>query len=501
MEGKMRAPVHIVIPAISFLIACGDGSGRRGSGDEDGIHTAGIDTESDSQGEGDASATSGASGSASASASGTADDGVDDGDDDGLKFDLGDQPEACVNLECDQVQCDDPGVTTTVRGTVYDPSGQLELYNVQVYIPNAAVGPIVDDLICDQCDAELSGSPLVSAVTDTEGKFVLENVPVGANIPLVMQVGKWRRQVTIPNVQPCQDNVLADPDLTRLPRSKAEGDLPRIALTTGGCDPLFCLLRRLAIADEEFGVQGSDARIHFYRGANGSSAFDGGFGASPGASFPNAQTTLWDNGWENYDIVMLSCECSTQPTTKNGHRVKMRDYLDVGGRVFGTHYHYNWMQGDAPADLQSVATFSTEYWDNGTVTADIDMTFPKGDALADWMLFVGGSTVHGRLPVYEIRANTASLSAAAQQWIYWNHQNANRTVTFSFNAPINAPEEEQCGRKVFSDMHVSGLAGNANGNFPSACNNTALTPQEKVLIFMLFDLSACINPDSQPPPG
>jgi hypothetical protein len=496
----MRACTYVLITAASsLLVGCGGGSGGRDSGDDDGIATGGHDTLTDTDGDASGSATDSASESASASASASGTD--DDGEDGGIKFDIGQPDEACVNLECDQVVCDDPGVTTTITGTVYIPSGQLPLYNVQVYIPNAAVDPIVDDLICDQCDAELSGSPLVSAVTDTEGKFVLENAPVGADIPLVIQVGKWRRQVTIPNVQACTDNALADPDLTRLPRSRSEGDLPRIALTTGGCDPLFCLLRKLGIAEEEFGVMGSDARVHFYQGANGASAFDAGYGASPGGTFASAQATLWNNGWENYDIVMLSCECSTQPTTKNGHRVKMRDYLDVGGRVFGTHYHYNWMQGDAPADLQSVATFGSEYFDNGTVTADIDTSFPKGGALADWMLFVMGSTVHGRLPVTEIRANTASLSAAAQRWIYWNTSGADRTVNFSFNAPINAPEEEQCGRKVFSDMHVSGTAGNAYGSFPSACNDNALTPQEKVLIFMLFDLSACINPDSQPPPG
>ena len=479
----------MMLAAVAWAFGCqGDGRGRD-SADGGGIQTGGLDSASMSAGEdaGDSTATDG-----------SADAGNDEGADT-LKFDVGEMPPPCQNLECDQVVCDDPNVTTTLTGTVYDPSATLPLYNVQVYVPNAPVGPLVDDLTCDQCDAELSGSPLVSAITDTEGRFVLENVPVGANIPLVMQVGKWRRQITVPNVQACTDNVLADPNLTRLPRSRAEGDLPRIALTTGGCDPLFCLLRKLGIADEEFGVMGSDARIHFYRGVNGSSSFNAGFGASPGATFPTAGSTLWNNGWEGYDIVMLSCECSTEPSAKNGHRVKMRDYLDAGGRIFSTHYHFNWMQGDAPPDLQSVASFGQEFFDNGTVTADIDTSFPKGSALADWMLFVMGSTVHGRFPVTEIRANTATLGAAAQQWVYWNTNGADRTVYFSFNAPIGAPEEEQCGRKVFSDIHVSAAGGNANGAFPNACNNTPLTPQEKVLIFMLFDLSACIVPDGQPP--
>jgi hypothetical protein len=405
----------------------------------------------------------------------------------------------CVNLECQQVVCPMAGVTTTVSGTVFDPSGTLPLYNVVVYVPNGTVDPIPDELTCDQCSGELSGDPLVSTITDTQGRFTLEDVPVGANIPLVIQVGKWRRQITIPSVAECVDNPLTDPNTTRLPRSMAEGNLPRIALTTGQADPLFCLLRRIGIDDSEFGVAGSPARVHFYRGANGSQQYDAGFGASPGASFPTAPTTLWDTGWTNYDIVMLSCEGSEQPGPKNGHRVALRDYLNLGGRVFATHYHYNWFQGDAPPDMQSVATF-TSTQNNFDDQVDIDTTFPKGLALADWLFFVDGSSPHSHFDVVDGRRHTVTLDTnLARIWVRY----AMDTIYFSFNAPIGAPEDQQCGRMVFSDIHVSAGAGSPNNPFPSACSNNPLSEQEKVLIFMLFDLSACIIPDDDPvcPPG
>ena len=43
---------------------------------------------------------------------------------------------------------------------------------------------------CGVCDGTASGKPIASALTDASGKFVLENPPVGKDIPLVLQVGK-----------------------------------------------------------------------------------------------------------------------------------------------------------------------------------------------------------------------------------------------------------------------------------------------------------------------
>src|SRR5262249_40315107 len=155
---------------------------------------------------------------------------------------------------------------------IYDPAGKVPLYNIIVYVPNAAVDPIATGASCDKCGS-ISGSPIASAITDAQGHFTLSNVPVTDNVPLVIQVGKWRRQITIPSVASCADTVLGDADLMRLPRSQSEGDLPRIALTTGGADALECLLRKIGIADSEFTQPNGTGRVNFFSGNGGTSRY------------------------------------------------------------------------------------------------------------------------------------------------------------------------------------------------------------------------------------
>ena len=80
----------------------------------------------------------------------------------------------------------------------------------------------------------------------------MQDVPVGTNIPVVIQTGKWRRQITLPTVKACQDNVFAGADTFRLPKNQSEGHLPKIAMTRGKARQPGMPLRRIGISDTEF---------------------------------------------------------------------------------------------------------------------------------------------------------------------------------------------------------------------------------------------------------
>ncbi len=109
------------------------------------------------------------------------------------------------------------GASTTITGTVYDPAGHNPLYGIAVYVPSQAVSPISTGASCYSCGDLYSGGPIASDLTDAAGKFTIKNAPDGPNIPLVIQVGKWRKQLYVQNVSPCMDNPLPDKSL-RLPK-------------------------------------------------------------------------------------------------------------------------------------------------------------------------------------------------------------------------------------------------------------------------------------------
>jgi hypothetical protein len=407
---------------------------------------------------------------------------------------LVDAAPTCFNLQCQQVSCPGGG-TTRLSGTVYTPKGDLPLPNVTVYVPNAAVQPLPEGVICERCDELITGSPLVRTATDVEGRFYLDNMPVGQNIPVVIQSGKWRREITIPTIDECVDNPVADPDLTRLPRNKAEGNIPRIALTTGGADALECLLRKIGIADSEFTREEGDGRVNFYAGRSGASRFNASLG---GQNF-TAASTFW-NSLDNlatYDVVLHSCEGLNDDNNKSAEaKQALYDYTAMGGRVFMSHYH-NWWLRDGPEPWPTMAVPNWTNWccHSDARTVRLNTSFDKALQMAEWLQFTGASTTLGYISVINPRGTVPALDESLAE--LWATSLLPEYVQyFAFNTPLSEPEEDRCGRVVFSDLHVSGGQGRdtPGAQFPNGCTTTDLIAQEKALIYMFFDITGCIAP-------
>ena len=425
----------------------------------------------------------------------------------------------CQGIACQVAACTMPGQSpTTITGTVFAPNGTLPLYNVQVYVPNSDPGPFGSGVQCGRCDNGLPGDPIVTATTDTSGNFTLSGIPSGSKIPVVITIGKWRRQITIPTVMDCTSTALAAADTT-LPKSTTDMtpnttsvDMPMIAISTGGADALECLVRKLGIADTEIGTAGSTKHVQLFADTmsqgEGASSFQTGF---PGGSGPFTDSqSLWNTtaALSAYDITILSCEGGQYSNTKSQAALtSLENYAEAGGRIFMSHWHNIWIEGatqdgtgQVNADWKNIAKWSNGGDYNGNDTIDEDDN-PDGNAFATWMLNVMGSTTRDQVV---IQAGTGKSTVTTvdetlgQQWVYTATGGSDAQMfQFLTSPPPAQPVGDAttaCGKVVFSDMHVSGDSSSPKGGtYPNSCATSGLTPQEKALAFMFFDISACIG--------
>jgi hypothetical protein len=375
---------------------------------------------------------------------------------------------------------DMPPCLTSISGKVFAPNGTLPLYNVTVYIPQNPPGPFTDGVTCTQCTTSLPGGAVTSTKSDSEGKFILDNVPPGSDVPIIITTGKWRRQLIVPYVAKCVDTPVMDGYL-RLPKNRTEGDIPRIAIVTGGCDSLGCIFFKMGIDASEFGSSSTGPqRITWYNA-------DGGTAPGTPASAP---TALWNNLDElkKFDILINTCECSEMNTNKTAPDT-LRQYADLGGRVFGSHFHYTWARNLIPS-WGTTATWNTTGASSSPPVL-VDTSHPDGQAFSKWLTAVGASTTPGVLNLVGYpQPSEAAVNAPTTRWLYASGANP-VTHYLSFKTPIGVPMDQQCGKVVHADLHVS-EDSIVNASFPTGCT-AQLSPDEKAMVFLLFDLGSCVD--------
>jgi hypothetical protein len=363
-------------------------------------------------------------------------------------------------------------------------------------------------------------------------------------VPLVVQLGKWRRKTEI-SVTACVDNALTDPNLTRLPKNQTEGNMPHIALITGACDSMGCMLPKLGIDASEFGVQsdGYAKAINVYT--------SNAAGMTDNLSNTTLASTLWSDLalLSTYDIGIFSCECSEAADTKGtfggADFQTVTTYLDQGGRIFTTDFQYTWYRYSPDPKLGAVSATDLSTTGIGVIpgaapTGDnpllVSSSFPKGLALAQWLTAAfpanplveadGGALANNTTAGVTCDAvfdNISSLNTEPQLWSTSDSSGDSKPGTydprvFTVNTPAGLPVSEQCGKGVHVDAHITqssqgladyvgcdgdaGAVGSA-GCYPSTCTNP-LEEDQAMFAFLFFDLSSCIQDEGAapvPPPA
>jgi hypothetical protein len=255
------------------------------------------------------------------------------------------------------------------------------------------------------------------------------------------------------------------------------------------------LIRRLGVSDSEFTSDAGSGAIQLFNA--------GGFDHVGSAALSPA-TALWgsEDKLKNYDIVLNACQCSQEGSEKTQPMMdNMKAYADIGGRIFNSHYANVWIGGDSSAPTKAPMVWKdiATWYDNLDALGSSDVidqvNTPKGMSFATWMTNVGGSTAAGTVAIDpDSFRNTAQTldRTKAEQWVYWDSGAGMFPQNFQFTTPNEAAQDQRCGKVVFSDMHVGGDQMPA-GTFPDACATGPLSPQEKAIAFMFFDIASCVN--------
>jgi hypothetical protein len=214
-----------------------------------------------------------------------------------------------------------------------------------------------------------------------------------------------------------------------------------------------------------------------------------------------------------YDLVLFPCEGAEFQQSATD---LVAQYVNHGGRLFTTHYSYDWLTYAGSPFNVVTKTLVNGTWDknqtdfplsDSTVSsASLITSFPKGAAFAQWLVAAGATSAPGTLGIHQLRHDVDDVDPMyAQAWATDAMPDGKPGVAhLTFNTPVDATCNidtgcSYCGRVVYSDFHVAQSEASPLAPFPAACQSGPMTDQEKALAFMLFDLSSCVQSDGQPP--
>jgi hypothetical protein len=423
------------------------------------------------------------------------------------------QPAACTGLQCAVVPNCDGTNNTVLSGTLYDPAGRNPLPDALVYIPIDPLGQVpaiaLGTAACGACPAFKPGGLVSITLTDYAGHFSLSDVPAGQRIPLVFQIGKWRREVFL-EVPSCVETVVP-PSLSRLPKNQTEGDMPQLAILAGGCDRLPCFVSDLGLDPSEFTGPDGGGRVHVYKGA----------GPGPDLSSGTAGDCTGDAGacplWSNkdqlakYDTLLLGCECGENDQTKPD-KLPLHDWLGAGGTVLAIHSQRTWFE-NGPDDFRTVAN-----WGRGSSSRPfgVGTSFVVGQIFNEWLGRENALGADGSLLLNPAQVSTSvsTANSNATSWIVGETSSdaaapsgddagdlRGDVKVFSFLTPVggsplalpNQPLTTYCGRTLFTDIHPGGADVVDRSPVPASCQGGEMSVEEKALEFLFFDLTNCLT--------
>jgi len=430
---------------------------------------------------------------------------------------------SCGSVEvCSAGICGCPAASPTeISGVVMDPGENVPLMNAAVYVSTGTPIALTDEPAnasagaapaCDKCASLSSPGYLTGVATDVNGKFTLPVSP--GTYTVVAQIGRWRRIAPNVTASACTNTVIPT-NLIRMPASRSEGDIPKMAVVEGALESVECWLAKIGIDTSEFApyVAGAPNRIQLYNSANAAGVGENYWNGVTDVVPPPA-IQLWGSGALNtlndYSALLMGCDGVATITAAAAAQTAMVNYANGGGRLFLDHLPgETWMALATTAaptipgtgwSGPTVATWNTAaatppagtVWE-GTV---LDTT-PEQQAMYGWLAAWDNTPDGaGHIASSSPRAIATAVGTSSLELVSFPTQAV--VDSFWLDTPTTASPGSYCGRVVFNDMHASAtrsstLTGGTTAatTFPASCSTSPLTSEELALEYEFFAMFAC----------
>ena len=283
---------------------------------------------------------------------------------------------------------------------------------------------------------------------------------------------------------------------------------------------------RTGVDQSEFTDQSGTGQINLYLADH-----------SPGATLDGSTSkesvlTGSTTNMNAYDMIMFPCQGSPNDSDQSSDQAAVLDWANRGGRLFTTHYSYQWLYENLNASsvtqvingtpttvslTTSVGPETAVQWNVGQdqPTTDpgnaiVNTSFTDGGILSSWLENPGApaasTTAEGspaQISIGTLRLDQNGVNAPTQSWLTLTNNLTDQTgktlesktpvMRLTFNTPVGAGADNQCGKVLYGDYHVyNGTFGGQT--FPAECPSGTMTPQEHLLEYALFDLTNAVTP-------
>jgi len=378
----------------------------------------------------------------------------------------GGNPQDSFFAQCNQV-------STTLAGTAFAPNGTDPVSAPEISVWDHQPQALPRGVACETCGAVTTDTPLATTTGATNGVFSLSLDSLKKAATLFVTVGKGRFRKVLANVPiSCGANNLTAGQ-SSLPKSSAEGDVPKIAISSGNKDHLEKVVSAMGITE-----------------------FDCVKGLPPGSSSETCTsgTTLGallsdPNALAGYGLLFIACAPNDEyepgsGTAPAGGAANLKNWVTQGGKLVVTDDSYDYVEQLFPdaIDFQGTAGTPgnpqpTNTAEIGTAATSLTATITDATLLAWLQLFPntvtnGAVTVQGFLSKWAVqRAPGMGTDVIAHGAASWTGGSGDVPLTSRF--VVNG-----CGRVIFSSYHTDS-------------GGTGLLPQERILEYLMLEVAVC----------